>query len=130
MTKTLGGSARLRARARQNHQNTLPDVAVIMRPTLVPSPDFGHTEVYTDVGNYPASFWATTGGEALVLERLDIRAQVTVALPNDADVVETDEIVLTEGETGQIHHLKVVFVHDRSLPLTVHVSCEEYRLEA
>jgi hypothetical protein len=107
----------------------MPDTAQIMRPTTVPAPDFGTTTTFVETGVVSASFWAISGGEAIILERLDVRADVTVALPHDADVRETDEIVLTEGEGGQVHHLRVVYVHDRSLPLTVHVSCEEIKYQ-
>lgn len=126
--RQLGPSSRLRARARRNHTYLMPDTAQIMRPGApVPSTDFGFTQTFVLQDIVSAAYWSISGQEALVLERLDVRAQVTVALPFDSDITEHDEIVYTEAETLQIHHFSVVFVHDRTTPHSVRAACEEYK---
>lgn len=127
----LGPTQAIRTHARANHEGMLGDTAFVYEASTVETPDLGTTTTYTLVGplGYPATFWSTTGGEALVLQSREVKADATVVLPHDADVTELHEIVLIEGERGQTHHFKVVLVYDRSHPLTIHVACEEYKFE-
>lgn len=130
MTLRLGGSQRLKDRASTNMVNNLPDMAAIYRPGVpVQSPDFGQDVTYTLLNTVEASYWTLTGSEALVLQRMDVKAEATVALPPYTDITELDQIVYTETRTGRIHHFNVTFVHERSEPMLLHVSVTEYKFK-
>lgn len=127
----LGAPQFLRDEARLWWQAQYPDVASVWRvATRVQTPDLGYTVTWSQPGaNLPAKFWSVTGREAEVLGQLDVQGDFTVLLAWDADVTPDDHILLTETETGEVHHFQVTYVHDRSNPQSTHVTCIEFSSE-
>ena len=123
-------SQQLRDRIRANSQGRKNDWAAIYRPgAAVPSPDFGSTTTYALLGLVLAAFWPVSGQEMLLLQGMNVKAEVTVALAWDTDITEQDEIVYTVTETGAVHHFAVSFVYRGSGDYALRVAATEYKLQ-
>lgn len=119
----------LRSRARTNYERLWTDAAAVYRVTEdAASGDFGHNLTFTLLDIEPANYWAVSGSEALMLEALQVKASLVVTMRWDADVTEHDQIVLTDGETGAIHHLEINWVQRGSGDIGLRLACIEYPL--
>jgi hypothetical protein len=127
----LGAPDFLRDEVRLWWEADYPEVASIWRvATRTRTPDMGYLLTWSQPGaNLPAKYWSVTGREAEALGQLDVQGDFTVVLPYDADVTEEDHILLTNSETGEAHHFQVTYVHKRSRPQSLHVTCVEYEDE-
>lgn len=127
-TRNLGASRRVRTRARGHYDAWFPDSAAIYRLVTTPTADFGTTVEYQLVDIAPANHWSVGGREAVVLQRLDIQASLVVSVPAHTPVTAQMELVLTDGETLEVHHLAVTYVRDMARELTRSLFCTEFPL--
>lgn len=124
----LGPDNRLMDQARQNYETHYPDTVAVYRITFSGvTRDGGQTKIFELLDIVPANYWAVTGREALILQRLDVRGEYTVSLPAYADVNELDELVYTPSRTGRTHHFAVSYVYDSALEQTRRVAVTEYK---
>lgn len=126
----LSGNQTLLDNMRKNFNTILDDEVAIYRPgPPVDSGDFGGDATYVLLDIVPAHYWTITGREAFALQAMNVKAEATVVVPTMTDVVETDELVYTNLETGAIHHFNVVLVWRDSGEFDMQLSVIEYKFD-
>jgi head-tail adaptor len=82
------------ASMRTTLERTLPDTAVIQRPTQVSDGGGGYTETWPTVATVACRVAQPSGGEQVIADKLDAVGTWTITLPALTDVAAADKIMV------------------------------------